>query len=210
MFLEKFPSLNERTLKHRVKICMTTNVSPDTKKGVNSSLLIGVLLIVLGLAAIALPTFSTIVAETWIALILISAGTAKLFYAFQTRDQGGFVWKLLLSVLYIATGVGLFVYPLTGVLTLTLLLGSFLLTEGVFELILAFRLRPQQNWTWALTNGIVTLLLGGIVWFQWPFDAPWLIGTLVGVSILFTGTSRVMLSLKGGSAQSNSDQAASA
>ena len=114
-----------------------------------------------------------------------------------------------MSILYIATGVGLLVYPLTGVLTLTLLLGSFLLTEGVFELILAFQLRPQQNWTWALTNGIVTLLLGAVVWFQWPFDAPWLIGTLVGASILFTGTSRVMLSLSGRSTQNTLDQSTS-
>ncbi|NEQ24102.1 MAG: HdeD family acid-resistance protein, partial [Microcoleus sp. SIO2G3] len=155
--------------------------------------------------------FSTIVAETWIAFILISAGASKLVYAFQTRNNDqGFIWKLLLSILYVATGVMLFVYPLTGVLTLTLLLGSFLLTEGVFELILAFRLRPQQNWTWALGNGIITLLLGAMIWFQWPFNAPWLIGTLVGVSVLFTGVSRVMLSLNARSAISHADTATSA
>jgi uncharacterized membrane protein HdeD (DUF308 family) len=187
---------------------MTTDVSTDIKKEVNGSLLIGVILIVLGIVAIAVPSVSTIVAETWIAVILISAGIAKLVYAFQTRNDAGFVWKLLLSVLYIATGVMLFVYPLTGVLTLTLLLASFLLTEGVFELILAFQLRPRQNWTWALGNGIITLLLGGMIWFQWPFDAPWLIGTLVGTSVLFTGISRVMLSLNARSALNHSDQAA--
>jgi uncharacterized membrane protein HdeD (DUF308 family) len=187
---------------------MTTDVSTDIKKGVNAPLWIGVLLTILGIVAIALPAFSTIVAETWIALILISAGSAKLVYAFQTRNQGGFVWKLLLGILYIATGVMLFVYPLTGVLTLTLLIGTYLLTEGVFELILAFRLRPQQNWTSVLVNGIITLLLGGMIWFQWPFDAPWLIGTLVGVSVLFTGVSRVMLSLNARSALNHSDQAA--
>jgi uncharacterized membrane protein HdeD (DUF308 family) len=104
----------------------------------------------------------------------------------------------------------LFINPLTGVLTLTLLLGSFVLTEGVFELILAFRLRPQQNWTWALGNGIITLLLGAMIWFQWPFNAPWLIGTLVGASVLFTGVSRVMLSLNVRSALNHSDGAASA
>jgi len=185
---------------------MTTDISPDIKKGVNAPLWIGALLIVLGIVAIAQPAISTIFAETWIALILISAGAAKLVYAFQTRDEGGFIWKVLLSVLYLGTGVMLFFNPLTGVLTLTLLLGSYLLTEGVFELILAFRLRPQQNWTWALTNGITTLLLGGLVWFQWPFDAPWLIGTLVGVSILFTGVSRVMLSLNPRSTPTQPDQ----
>ncbi len=190
---------------------MTTDTSPDLQKGdikksINASIWIGAILIVLGITAIALPNFSTIVAETWIALILISAGAAKLVYAFQNRTaDSGFIWKLLLSILYIATGVMLFVYPLTGVLTLTILLGSFLLTEGVFELILAFRLRPQQNWTWALGNGIITLILGAMILFQWPFNAPWLIGTLVGVSVLFTGISRVMLSLNIRSALNQSE-----
>lgn len=194
---------------------MTTNVSPDInkgdiKKGMNNSLVIGILLTVLGIAAVAVPSVSTIVAETWIALILISSAAAKLSYAFQTRNEGGFTWKLLLSILYFATGVMLFVYPFTGVLTLTLLLGSFLLTEGVFELILAFRLRPQQNWTWALGNGVITLLLGAMIWFQWPFDAPWVIGTLVGVSILSTGISRVMLSFNGRSGLNHSEGGAQA
>lgn len=189
---------------------VSSNVSTDIKKGINGSLLMGILLIVLGIVAIAQPTVSTIFAETWFALILVSAGAAKLVYAFQTRNEGGFVWKLLLSILYTATGVMLFVNPLKGVLTLTLLLGSFVLTEGVFELILAFRLRPQQNWTWALGNAIITLLLGAMILFQWPFNAPWLIGTLVGVSVLFTGVSRVMLSLNARSALNHSDQAASA
>ncbi|RCJ28539.1 hypothetical protein A6770_23325 [Nostoc minutum NIES-26] len=187
---------------------MTTNVSNksnDINKNINGSLVIGILLIIFGIIAIALPTISTIFAETWFALILISSGFAKLVYATQTRDRGGFIWKLLLSALYIATGVMLFVYPRTGILTLTLLLGSFLLAEGTFELILAFRLRPQQNWTWVLANGIITLVLGAMIWFQWPFNAPWILGTLVGVSVLFTGISRVMLSLNARSFLNQSD-----
>ena len=189
---------------------MTTDISTNTKKGANGPLWVGVLLTILGVVAIALPAISTIFVETWFALILISAGGAKLTYAFQTRNEGGFIWKLLLSILYVGTGVMLFIYPSTGILTLTLLLGSYLLTEGVFELILAFRLRPRQNWTSVLTNGVVTLLLGGLVWFQWPFDAPWLIGTLVGASIFFTGISRVLLSLNPRSGLNQPEQTTSA
>jgi uncharacterized membrane protein HdeD (DUF308 family) len=177
-----------------------TNSSSELNAGkspskINTSLLMSILLIIFGIAAILLPTVSTIVAETWIAFILASSGVAKLIYAFQNRQDGGFVWKLLLSILYIATGVYLFVAPLSGALTLTLLLGSFLLTEGVFELILAFQIRPQKNWAWVLTNGIVTLGLGGLVWAQWPTDAPWLLGTILGASIISTGVSRLTLSL---------------
>lgn len=188
---------------------MTTTVSNDLNKHGNSSLWIGILLAVLGVLAIALPMVATLVTETWVALILVSAGASKLVYAFQTREQGGFLWKLLLGALYVATGIMLFTAPLTGVLTLTLLLGSFLATEGVFELMLAFRLRPNPNWIWALGNGIVTLLLGGLIWFQWPSNAPWLIGTYVGASVLLTGISRIMLSLNGRSDVSTPGQSAS-
>jgi uncharacterized membrane protein HdeD (DUF308 family) len=189
---------------------MTTNPSTDNQKIRKNSVGIAVLLIVLGIIAIVLPAFSTLVAESWIALILISAGAAKLFYAVQTRDDKGFLWKILLSILYVATGVMLFVNPLTGILTLTLLLGSFLLTEGLFELVLAFQLRPQQNWVWVLGNAIVTLGLGALVWLQWPSDAPWLIGTVIGASVLFTGVSRLMLSLNPPSTSSSPDQVTSA
>ncbi|MEH2162501.1 MAG: HdeD family acid-resistance protein [Nostoc sp.] len=187
---------------------MTTDISRNTNKDVNGALITGVLLSIVGVIAIAVPNFTTLFAETWIAAILIFAGFTKLVYATQTRDRGGFIWKLLLSGLYIATGIMLFVYPFTGILTLTLLLGTFLLTEGTFELILAFQLRPQQNWTWILSNGIITLVLGAMIWFQWPFNAPWLLGTLVGISIIFSGISRVMLSLNARSTSNPPDQAA--
>lgn len=175
---------------------MTTNISTDSNPGQNWSIVIGVLLIVIGVVSIALPQVSTIVTETWIAFVLISAGMGKLIYAFQSRQQIGWIWKLLLSLLYISVGIVLLTYPLSGTLTLTLLFGGFLLTEGIFELVLAFRLRPEQNWGWVLVNAIATLLLGIMIWYQWPFNAPWLIGTLVGISIIFTGVSRIMLSLK--------------
>lgn len=175
---------------------MATQISTDSSnRGNSSSIWVGVLLIGLGIAAIIAPVVSTIVAETWIALILISAGIAKLVYAWLSRTQNGFIWKLLLSGLYIATGIMLLVNPLTGVITLTLLLGGFLLTEGVFEIILAFRIRTERNWSSVLVNGIITLLLGSLIGFQWPGNAPWLLGVAIGASIISTGVSRLMLSL---------------
>lgn len=173
---------------------MTTSI--EQPKNRNGALWSGILLIALGITCAIAPRFSTLVSETWIALIVLSAGFTKLVYAVQTREQGGFLWKILLSALYIATGVMLLVSPLTGVLTLTLLLGSFLLAEGTFELILAFRLREKaNNWLWLLGNAIVTAGLGAYIWFQYPFNAPWLLGTLVGASIFASGLSRVMFSL---------------
>ena len=178
---------------------MTINNAPEIKtepnNSMNGGIWIGILLVVLGIAAIFLPFFSTVVIETWIGLILASAGVSSIVYAIQTKTEDGFIWKLLLGCLYVATGILLFVYPLTGILTLTLLLGSFLLTEGVFETILAFKLKPQPSWGWVLANGILTIAFGAIVWFQWPNNAAWLIGTIVGASVLSTGIARIGMSL---------------
>jgi len=174
---------------------VTNDVSKTVNQNrMNSPLVSGILLTVLGAIALAAPFFTTIVSTAWIAFILGSAGFAKLFYAFRTREEGGFIWKLLLSILYLSVALSLLINPVTGAITITLLIGSFFLTEGTFESILAFRLRPQKNWAWVLLNGIVTILLGALIWFQWPSNAPWLLGTFVGVSILFTGISRIMLS----------------
>lgn len=153
----------------------------------------GVLFVILGIGAIAIPFFSSVVLETWIGLILASAGLSGLVYAIQTKGEDGFIWKLLLSILYIGTGVFLFVYPLTGVLTLTLLVASFLIAEGALELILGFQVRPQHNWGWVLLDGFLTIAFGAIVLLQWPGDATWLLGTLVGASLLSTGISRLIL-----------------
>ena len=175
---------------------MSTGVSNnEIKSSLNGSIVVSVLLILLGMAAIAFPFFSTLAAESWIAWIILFSGISKLVYTFQTRQQGGFIWQLLLSLLYIGTAVLLLVYPLQGILTLTLALGAFLLTEGVFEIVFAFQRRSEPNWVWSLANGITTLVLGGLIWFEWPFNGPFAIGLLVGISIIFTGTSRILLAL---------------
>jgi uncharacterized membrane protein HdeD (DUF308 family) len=170
----------------------STNLNA-VKAGSAGSIILGAVLIVLGIVAIVFPFFSTLVAESWAALILIAAGLTKIVYAFQTRTENGFIWKLLVSILYVATGLILWLYPLQGAITLTLVLGTFLFTEGIFEIILAFRVRSTPNWFWVLANGIVTLVLGSIIWFQLPTSATWVLGTLLGISILSSGVSRIML-----------------
>jgi uncharacterized membrane protein HdeD (DUF308 family) len=172
---------------------VSNNLKPNVKPGLTGAIAIGIILILTGIAAIAFPLMATLVAETWVAIILAIAGVTKLVYAWQTRADGGFIWKLLLSLLYIGTGLVLWLYPLQGVLTLTLILGIFLLTEGSMEIILGLQLRPTPNWGWVVANGIITLILGGMIGFEWPTDAPWLLGTLLGISILSTGVSRIML-----------------
>lgn len=189
---------------------MTAQSSANSiKNRYNVPIWLSILLIGIGIAAIAVPLVSTIVVETWIAFILISAGAAKIVHSFRTREQSGFIWKILISALYVATGIMLIVNPWSGVVTLTLLLGGFLLTEGIFETILAFQVRPQRNWLSVLANGIITLALGAIVVFQWPGNSPWLLGIAVGASIISTGVSRLMLSFNSPNNLTSSDSSMS-
>jgi uncharacterized membrane protein HdeD (DUF308 family) len=86
-------------------------------------------------------------------------------------------------------------HPLLGLGSLTLLLGIIILVAAVFELVAYFRVRGEAGSGWLLMNGLITLLLGGLIYLHWPSSSVWAIGTLVGVNLLMTGVSRLMLGL---------------
>ncbi len=88
----------------------------------------------------------------------------------------------------------LLLYPLAGLAWLTLVLATFLLIEAALEFVLYFNIRRRVNASWVLFDAIITLLLGILIWARWPFSSGWAIGTLVGVSLIFSGISRLMLS----------------
>lgn len=116
-------------------------------------------------------------------------------FAFQCHGIGAVLWQLLLALLYGIVGIYMLMNPLLGVISLTLVLAVFLLFEGILELALYFRIRRIRHAGWVLFDGIVTLILGIFIWAQWPSSSVWVIGTLVGISLIFSGISRFMLSL---------------
>jgi len=105
------------------------------------------------------------------------------------------IWKLLVGVAYVCFGGYLIARPVLGVASLTLLLASLFLIEGILDIVLFVKMRPIRGSTWVLLDGIVSLLLGLMIYMQWPSSAAWAIGTLVGVSLIFSGIARVMMSM---------------
>ena len=105
------------------------------------------------------------------------------------------IWKLLVGLAYLFFGVYLIVHPVLGVVSLTLLLASLFVIEGILDIILFVKMRPIRGSTWVLLDGIISLLLGLMIYMQWPSSAAWAVGTLVGVSLIFSGVARVMMSL---------------
>jgi uncharacterized membrane protein HdeD (DUF308 family) len=167
----------------------------EIKKATGWSVALGILMVILGIAAIAAPLAASAAVAFWIAWVLIGCGVIELIYAFQTRAEGAFLWKLLLGVAYLVAGIYLLVNPLNAALALALMLSIFLVVQGIFEIIMAFQVRSAPNWGWLLFSGALSLLLGVMLWSGWPDNSFWLIGLLVGISLISSGISRIMLSL---------------
>ena len=175
---------------------MATEITADVLQKARSwSVLWGVLMFICGMLAIIMPLASSIGVVILLGWLILFSAVWHLIFAFQTRGWGNILWQTLLAIIYGVAGFYMLWNPLLGVISLTLVIAVFLLCEGVLELVLFFNMRHVANSIWFLINGIITLILGLLVWFHWPASSIWLIGTLVGISLIFSGISRVMLSL---------------
>jgi uncharacterized membrane protein HdeD (DUF308 family) len=116
-------------------------------------------------------------------------------YAWHTRTAGAALWEVLVGVAYAGVGLYLLVSPVAGLASLTLALALYLFVEGVMEFALSFQLRPMPGTGWLLFDGIVTLVLAAMIWSTWPWNTVWVIGTLVGISMLLSGLTRLLLSV---------------
>ena len=127
--------------------------------------------------------------------MLIFAALAHFVFAWFTRRTGSVLLKVLLGILYLCVAIYLLDHPARGLATLTLALAFYFLIEGIVEIVLYFQHRPAGGSGWFLVDGIITLILGAMIWRLWPSSSEWVLGTIVGISIFFSGVTRLMISL---------------
>ncbi|MGC1416215.1 MAG: DUF308 domain-containing protein [Candidatus Acidiferrum sp.] len=156
---------------------------------------LAIVFILLGMMAIIEPGVAGLAITILVGWLLIFGGVAHLFAAFAGGGAGRVIWQVLIGIVYLLGGVYFLTHPLLALGTLTLLLAAIILVEGIFEVIAYFRMRGAGGSGWLLVNALITLLLGGLIWFHWPSSSVWAIGILVGVNLLMTGTSRLMFGL---------------
>lgn len=164
-------------------------------RSVNLSIALSILLIVAGFLALLIPVLSGLGITLFLGWLLIISGVTHLIFAWKIHTTRRVLWEILLGLVYLFTGGYLILHPVAGLLSLTLLLAVYLFIEGILELVMAFHLRLHAGWGWTLFDGIITLVLAFMIWRTWPYSTVWAIGTLVGISMLFSGFSRLMLSL---------------
>jgi uncharacterized membrane protein HdeD (DUF308 family) len=174
----------------------TPSITADIKRRFTWSIFTGVITALLGLFLIAYPLFTATITAFIFGSVMIVVGIAQFVFALHSHSLGRFVLKVILSVLYFATGIAMVLFPLIGVAALTVLLGAMLLVYAGVATATAFQLRPVEGWGWYFVDGMASALMGVLILAGWPSSAFWAIGTLVGVSVLMGGISRIMIAAK--------------
>jgi len=157
----------------------------------------GIVLLVLGAIAILLPVLATIALTIVIGWLFLVSGVVGLFTTFWMRSAPGFWWSLLSAALGIVVGILLLAAPVTGALSLTLMLIAFFIVEGIASIMFALDHKREMsgNWGWMLVSGIVDLVLAIMIFTGLPSTAAWAIGLLVGINMVFGGAALVAMAL---------------
>lgn len=150
---------------------------------------LGILLIVLGIIAIAFPVMMTITAKIFLGWMFLIGGVLQIIHAFSTRDWKGFLWNVLIGLLYVVVGGWLAFFPLTGILPLTIMIAILFVVEGVMKTMMGFNLGANEGRLWVIISGIAAIILGILLFADLPGSALWAIGLLVGINFLFSGIS---------------------
>lgn len=158
-------------------------------------LALGIIFILGGIFAIAAPFVAGLTVTIIFSIVLVWLGIMQIIQAFSTKSWSGFIWELLIGIILLVGGIATWIDPVVGALSLTLVVGAVFLVKGIFQVILGFQMRPHGGWGWVLVAGILSAIVGLIVLLQWPVSTSYALGYLVGISLIFSGWSYVMLSL---------------
>ena len=158
---------------------------------------LGILLVILGVVAIAAPQVMTVATKIFIGWLFLIAGIGQVIHAFMAQDWKAFLINLLIGVLYAIIGVWLAFFPITGIIALTILLAATFVVDGIFKFVMGLQLRPADGWVWLLFSGTIAILAGLLIFLGLPSTAGWAIGLIVGINLLMSGIAFIMVASAG-------------
>lgn len=165
------------------------------RNNANWYLVMGILLVIVGFFATIFAYSSTLFSVIYLGFFLIIRGIIELVQSFKLTKWGNFLLHIGLGILFVLGGFYIVTYPEINALNLTLVLAMFFVIAGLLQIIFALT-HYVYNKIWMLIGGALTLLLGVLIWQQWPISGLWAIGTLVGIELIITGFTWVSLALK--------------
>ena len=176
---------------------LQSEVSAAVREHWKAFLFEGILLTVLGLAAMIAPLIASLAFTIFVGWMFLISGIAGLAMTFWARQMPGFWWSLISAVLAVGAGIVLLARPAQGVLTLTIVIGAYFLAEGVATIMYALEHRRElsERWSWMLFSGLLDILIAAMIITGLPGSAEWAIGLLVGINLVFGGASLIGMAL---------------
>lgn len=161
----------------------------EMKENAGTMIGVGVIVMLLGLLIMASPLVAGISVAMMVGVLLLLGGIAQLVYAFKTRL--GF-FAMALGVLTAIMGGYMLSDPNVALTALTIFLAAYLIISGISEALMSLQARPVDGWGWALFSGILSIILGVMIWAQTPLSGAWAIGILIGIRLFFSGWALLM------------------
>ena len=172
---------------------VTCDLLDGIKKNSRVAVIMGIIMLICGFLAVGSPLAAGLSVTIFVGAMLVIGGVAQCFLAFQAGAFGKGLLIFIMGALTAVAGFYLFSQPLAGLASITLFLAAFFIVTGIFELIGAFQIRPAQGWGMMLFNGIVTLILGVMIWRQFPLSGAWAVGVLFGIKLIFSGWTLIFI-----------------
>ena len=170
-------------------------MSDNKLPGANRFLLMGIVLAVTGGLSIAAPAIAGTMVVYFIGGLLLLAGALQVINALSSQGWSERIVPLIMGVITLLAGGAVLAHPLLGLFFLALMLAILFVVAGVWKIVASFSFRPATGWLAMLTSGALGLVLGLMIWMQWPLSGLWSVGVLVGIDLLSTGLSLVFLSM---------------
>jgi uncharacterized membrane protein HdeD (DUF308 family) len=171
----------------------TDSLAGEVKRHSTWAIVMGVVIAALGLLLIAYPFAVAAITTVLLGWVLVLVGIAQFIFALHSHTAGRFFLRIVSGLLFGICGLVLALFPFEGMTALTAILGVLLIVHAAVISIFAFQVRPSEGWGWFLVDGVASLFLGIMVLANWPSSSMWAIGTLIGIAVLMSGITRIMV-----------------
>jgi len=163
------------------------------RKNARLAVITGIIMLICGVLAVGSPLAAGVYVTIFVGAMLAVGGIAQCFLAFKAGAFGRGLMIFIIGALTAIAGFYLMSQPVAGLASITLFLAAYFVVTGIFDGIAAFQIRPEPGWGWMLFNAIVTLLLGIMIWRQFPLSGAWAVGVLFGIKLIFSGWALIFI-----------------
>ena len=169
----------------------------DGKKNSGGLLFMGVVMVILGLIGLSMEVALTLTTLIFFGFLVLFAGVAQLVHVFQGQGLKSKLWDLLIALVYIASGIAVIVHPAATAVWFTLFIASALVVAGIFRILLGFQMRANDvnAWGWIVFGGIISIVLGSMIFSAWPISGLWVIGMFIAIELLLQGFTLISIAL---------------